>query len=288
MFNYFKYFFSYVPVEAPPEVPKQEPPDPNENRSLAEPVRTARRTLVIICALCIAWASAQFTIPDPKIDLGGVILDFKNASVPIILTVLLVYATIRWIMEFAMMPRHIRRWPLAQFDFRFLLRITRFALLALAAGAVDRSLWSIKIVILSIGILAIGIIILTVLLMFFTMPIRIWARSRAGKESVASAAFEAMFWAGLFAVCIMVISIISIAIASYYYVPLQEIIWVKIPNPITLSLFIFTLIGIFLSHWFLRPILDRIFAEQSGYYTERNSNGDPIIHSIIKKKEPLI
>ena len=103
--------------EAPPEIPKEEPPDPNENRSLAEPVRAARRTLVVICALCIAWASAQFTIPDPKIDLAGVILDFKNASVPIVLAVLLVYATIRWIIEFAMMPRHIRRWPLAQFDF---------------------------------------------------------------------------------------------------------------------------------------------------------------------------
>ena len=274
--------------EAPPEIPKEEPPDPNENRSLAEPVRAARRTLVVICALCIAWASAQFTIPDPKIDLAGIILDFKNASVPIVLAVLLVYATIRWIIEFAMMPRHIRRWPLAQFDFRFLFVIARFALLTLAAGALDRSFWSIKFVISSIGILAIGTIILAILLMFFTMPIRIWARSRAGKESVVWATFEAMYWAGLFAVCIMVVSIIGIAIVSDYYVPLQEILWGKIPDPIALSLFIFTLIGIFLSHWFLRPILVRIFAERPGYYTERNPNGDLIICYTCEKKEPLI
>lgn len=288
MFNFFKYFFSYVPAEEPPEVPKDEPPDPNENRSLNEPVRAARRTLVIICALCIAWASAQFTIPDPKIDLAGVTLDFKNASVPIVLAILLIYTTIRWALEFAMMPRHNRRWPLAQFDFRFLLVIARFSLLALAAGALDRSFWSIKFIIISIGVLAIGTVILTILLMFFTMPIRIWARSRVGKESVAWAAFEAMFWAGLFAVSIMVISIIGIGIASYYYIPLQEIIWVKTPEPITLSVFIVTLIGIFLSHWFLRPILIRIFAERPGYYTERNSDGDLIIHYNIEKKEPLL
>jgi hypothetical protein len=288
MIKFFKNFFSYVPSEPPPEVPKDEQPDPNENRSLTDPVRAARRALVVVSGSCIAWSSAQFAIPDPRIDVAGVALDFKDAYIPVVLAVVLIYVVVRWGIEFTMMPRHIRRWPLAQLDFRMVLTIARFALLALAAGALDRSLWTVVIVASLIALLAVSSGILSILLMFVTMPVRMWARSRAGRLSAANAAFEAMFWAGLFAVCITVLSIIGLGIASYYYAPLREAIWAVPPNPLALSVFVVTLIGVFLSHWLLRPVTNRIFAERRGYYTERNSDGNLRIHFVDNDKAPLI
>lgn len=288
MINFFKHFFFHTSSNLIPEVPKDELPDPNLNRSLTDTVRAARRTLVIVCGLCIAWSSAQFVILEPKINIIGITFNFKNASIPIVLAIILIYMTIRWGLEFAMMSRHIRRWPLAQLDFRLLMMIVRFTFLALAAGALDRSLWTIMLVTISILLLVICTIVLTALLMLVTMPIRMWARSRAGKPSAASSSIEAMAWAIFFAICIIIISIIGLGISSYYYAPLREAIWTVPPNPVALSVFVMTLIGVFLSHWMLRPVTNRIFAERPGYYTERNSDGNLIMHYIGKKKEPLL
>lgn len=110
----FRHFFSYVPPDPPPEVPEVESPDPNTDRVLSDPFRAARRSLVAVCAVCIAWSTAQFSIEELRFDAAGIAVDLKNASVPLILGAILVYLTVRWTLEFAMMPRHVRRWPLAQ------------------------------------------------------------------------------------------------------------------------------------------------------------------------------
>lgn len=286
--KFFKYFFSYVPPEPPPEVPKDELPDPNINRSLPDPVRAARRSLALVCGLCLAWSSAQFAIADPRINVSGISVDLKVASIPIVFAVLLIYLTVRWGIEFAMMPRHVRRWPLAQLDFRMMLFIVRFSLLAVAAGALDRSLWTIIRMIASLSLLAVVSTLLSFILMFVTMPVRVWVRARAGRESAANAAFEAFFWSGLFAVCIAVVGTIGLGIASYRYGPLRDAIWPVPPNPVALSIFIFTLITVFLSHWSLRPVTRQLFAERPGYYTEHDPDGNMLIHTIDKEKEPLI
>lgn len=288
MIDFFKHFFSYKSTNLPPEVPKDELPDPNLNRSLSDHVRASRRTLVIVCSICIAWSSAQFTILEPKINIVGITFDFKNASIPIVLAVILSYVTIRWGIEFAMMPRHTRRWPLAQLDFKLLITLVRFSFLAIAAGALDRSLWVIVLISITILLLAITTIMLSIFLMFITMPIRMRARSRAKKISAANASFEALNWAIFFAICIIVISMIGLGIASYNYLPLREFLWSEPPNPIALSTFVITLIGVFLSHWLLRPMINLIFAERPNYYTEYDSDGALIIHYINTEKEPLI
>jgi hypothetical protein len=285
---FLKYFFSYVPSDPPPEVPKDEPPDQGENRSLSDPVRAARRGVVAVAGLCLAWSSAQFAIANPTIDLGGVSLDLKDASIPIVLAVALIYLTVRWVIEFAMMPRHVRRWPLAQLDFRLVLFVARFSILAVTAGALDRSLWTIVRIVASLALVAVLSTILSIILMFVTMPIRMWARARAGRDSAANAAFEALFWAGLFAVCITVMAVIGLGIASYCYVPLRDAIWPLPPNPIALGVFVFTFVVIFLSHWLLRPVTNKLFAERPGYYTERGPDGSLRIHFVGKDKEPLI
>jgi hypothetical protein len=166
--------------------------------------------------------------------------------------------------------------------------VARFSLLAITAGALDRSLWTVVRIVVALGLLAVVSAVLSVVLMFVTMPVRMRARSRANRNSAANAVFEAFLWAGLFAVCLTVVGIIGLGIASYRYEPLRSVIWLVPPDPVALSVFIFTLIVVFLSHWLLRPVKSRLFAERPSYYTERSPNGNLQIHFVQKEKEPLL
>ena len=139
-----------------------EPPDPNADRALPDSFRAARRSLVAMSAVCIAWSTAQFSIRDMSIDAVGVSIDLKNASVPLILGASLVYLTVRWAIEFAMMSRHLRRWPLAQLDFQVV--SARFALLAVTAGALDRSLRSVVVVAVLLSVLVLALALLSFIL----------------------------------------------------------------------------------------------------------------------------
>ena len=282
--NIFRHFFSSVPSEPPPEVPKDEPPDPNVDRLLSDSVRTARRNLVAVCGICLAWSTAQFALANPPIDVAGISIALKDTSIPLLLGILLVYLTVRWGFEFAMMPRHVRRWPLAQLDFRMVLIVARFSLLAITAGALDRSLWTVVRIVVALGLLTVVSAALSYVLIFVTMPIRMRARARANRVSAASAAFEAVSWAGLFAVCLTVLGIIGLGIASYRYEPLRSAIWPVPPDPIVLSFFVFTLIVVFLSHWLLRPVISRIFAKRPSYYTERGADGELLITFLTNEK----
>lgn len=281
-------FFTYVPADLPLEVPAEEPPDPNEGRALSDPFRAARRSLVAVCGISLAWSTAQFTPTSLRLDVPGASLDLKTASIPLLLAASLVYLAVRWACEFAMMPRHVRRWPLAQLDFRLVSAVARFSLLAVAAAALERSLWVVLGLVAALGILAVLSAILSVILMFVTMPIRMWARARANRISAANAAVEGLAWAGLFAVCLTVAGIVGFGAASYRYEPLKAAIWQDPPDPLAFSLFIATLIVVFLSHWLLRPVTPRLFAERPPYYTERTPDGALHMTFAHREKEPLL
>lgn len=240
-------FFSYVPSEPFPEVPEIEPPDPNHGRELSESFRTARRSLVAVCAVSLAWSTAQFSFAEVSIDAAGMTVDLGNASIPLLLGMGVVYLTGRWGLEFAMMPRHVRRWPLAQLDFQVVSVAARFSLLALTAGALDRSLRSVAAVGILLAALALVSGLLSVALMFVTMPIRMRARERANATSAARASGEALVWAVVFAVCLTVAGTIAFGIASYRYGPLRLAIWPVPPHPVAVSMFVVTLIVMFLS-----------------------------------------
>lgn len=286
--NIFRHFFSYVPPDPPPEVPKDDPPDPNANRSLSDPCRIARRNLIAVCGLCLAWSTAQFALANPRIDVAGMSLDLKDASIPLLLGIILIYLTVRWGVEFAMMPRHVRRWPLAQLDFRMVLLIARLCLLLIASSALDRSLWTVVRVVAALGLLTVVSAVFSFGFLFVTMPIRMRARVRANKPSAASAVFEAGYWAGIFAVCVSISSIVGLGFVSYHYEPIRSAIWPVPPDPVALSIFVLTLTGTFVSHWLLKPVIRRLFAERPSYYTERLPDGSLGIHVIQKEKEPLL
>lgn len=283
-----RHFFTYVPPEPPPELPETEPPDPNLDRSLSEPYRAARRSLVAVCALCIAWGTAQFSLADLSLSAVGLSINLKNASVPLLLGVALVYFAARWASEFAMMTRHVRRWPLAQLDFRIVAILARVSLLALGAGALDRSSRTLATIAMVVVGLVVSVSVLTVLLMFVTMPVRMWARGRAGRGSAANAAIEAMFWAGFFAVCLTAAGTIVTALISYRNPAWRSLFWRESPDPLALAIFALLVVVVFLSHWLLRPLMKALFAERPSYRTERSPDGNMIIRSVPKVKEPLV
>lgn len=281
-------FFSYVPSAPPPEEPETEPPDPNSNRALSEPYRSARRGLLALCAVCIAWSAAQFGLGELTVEGAGVVVDLKDASVPLLLGTALTYLTGRWVMEYAMMSRHVRRWRLAQLDFRTVSAVSRFSMLALAAGALDRSLRSVTAIVILLAVLALLTGVLTTALMLITMPVRMWARERAGRVSAASASYEAVVWALVFAVSLIVIGTIAVAVASYRYEPLRLAVWPVPPNPIALAVFVVTLNAVFLSHWLLQPLLSRLFGERPAYRTSRTEDGRLIYSWPNEPREPLL
>lgn len=288
MIKFFKSFFSYVPSEPWPENPEDEPADPNLDLTLPEPVRAARRNLVAVSGIAIAWATAQFVTTSSKIEIAGVSVEFNISSIPVLLAVAILYLMFRWGMEFAMMSRTLRRWPLAQMDFKIVSRISRFALLAVAAGAIDRSIWIIVKITGSLGLLALASLILSFALMFVTMPLRMWVRHRAKVYSAANTVFEAVYWAGLFAVFLSIASFIAFGIASYTLAPLREAIWKSPPNPVALSIFVLTLTIVFLSHWLLRPITCKLFVERPGYTTTRGPDGRLVYSWKAPEKKPLL
>jgi len=281
-------FFSYVPSGPPPEEPEVELPDPNAERELTDAFRSARRTLVAVCAVSIAWSTAQFGLGQISFDAVGVTVDLKTASMPLLLGAAVLYLTGRWMIEFAMMSRRVRRWPLAQLDFRFVLALIRIALLAVAAGALQQSLWTIVLVVGSIASIAIVASLLAGVLGFMAMPVRMWARSRANADSPANAAVEALVWGVVFAAASTVAGTIALAVASYRYDPLRQWLWTVPPDPIAFSMFMLTLNAVFLSHWLLRPVTSRLFAQRPGYRTHRNEEGHLVFTFKTEEREPLL
>jgi hypothetical protein len=272
-----------------PEAPKDDPPDPNEGRTLPESLQHARRSLVVVCGLCLAWSTAQFNLRELTVDAAGVSVDLSNGSIPLLLAMVLLYTTYRWGFEFAIMSRNLRRWPLARLDFRVVSLLARFSLLAIAAAALDRSFRSVLAVSGLLFLLALSALVLTTVLMIPAMFIRMWIRQRAGRVSAANASFEALVWAELIAVGLTVLVTIGIVVASYSYPPLRDAVWgQQSPRIWELSAFATALVVVFMSNWLMTPLYRRLFAEPLHYWTERDDKGGLLVKFRDVEKEPLL
>jgi hypothetical protein len=166
--------------------------------------------------------------------------------------------------------------------------LVRVSVMALAAGALDRSSRSLATIGVTLSGLVLAMSILTILFMFVTMPIRMRARERAGRVSVASAAIEATVWASLFAIGATVILAVGTAVASYWDESIRQVLWRGAPDPIALSIFVLISVVVFLSHWLLQPLYRKLFAERPSYRTERLEDGTVQIRFVGKQKEPLL
>src|SRR5690606_12977844 len=83
-------------------------------------------------------------------------------------------------------------------------------------------------------------------------------------------------------------SIRSKPIASYSYEALRMMLWPIPPNPLAFSIFVFTLLTVFVSHWLIRPVTGKLFAERPDYWTQRMPTGEKRVTIIHAEKEPLL
>lgn len=110
----------------------------SESLKLTDAYRSARRALSSVCGVAIAWAMAQFDIKTASIGFIGTV-DISGASIPITLACAILFLTLRWGNEYAMMPLPVRRWKHAQFDFRLTSAVVGIAFMLLPAASVSRS-----------------------------------------------------------------------------------------------------------------------------------------------------
>jgi hypothetical protein len=223
-----------------------------------------------------------------RLDAIGATVDLRNASLPLLLGASVAYMTVRCGMEYAMMERQVRRWPLARLDMRSMSLLARFVLIVLAASALQRSFRSVALVVVGLVSMAAVAALLTVVLAFLVMPIRVHARKKADRESAANAVEEAFVWGGLFAVLLTIVGVVSLGIASYRVAALRSFVWPVPPNPYALLCLVTILLAVFLSHWLLRPLERRLYAQRPGYYTERQPDGGLLIHYVNEEEEPLL
>lgn len=100
---------------------------------ISDGYRRARGTTSIFCAIALAWATAQVDFKTLSFGPAGSV-DVPSASLPLILACAIAFAITRCTIEFAMQPEGVRRWSLAQADFKLTVFLVRAAALILGAG----------------------------------------------------------------------------------------------------------------------------------------------------------
>ena len=193
--------------------------------------RRGRRPVVTLCALGMGWSTAQVELKSLSLGPLGTI-DFSSASIPIVLTLGIMYFMVRYTLEFAMQPREIRRWRLARTDYIITLRLVQFTLLLLAGGSLYRSIETFA----HVGLAAIAVLATSFMgflgtMFLITLPITVFRRKRQGRLGVVAWIAEAEGWALLMVVIVQVALIGALAIASVRH-PLIVAFW---PTPPTVS-----------------------------------------------------
>ncbi len=206
--------------------------------------RGARRLTSLVCALGLGWSAAQFEVK--YLSLGPAGLDLSNASFSLMLAGGIAYMTARCVIEFAMQPDSVRRWYLAQIDFKISLFLVRATFLMLAAGGLHRSVETIMYVAGGTLILMGGSFILIFIGTIALMPLRMFLRRRRGRVSAASSAIEALAWSEAIVVALVITLLVALGVASLRYEPLLSL-WTVPPSPIAVGIFVATVIAIIIS-----------------------------------------
>jgi hypothetical protein len=182
---------------------------------ISEGYRHSRKLVTMLCALTAAWSAAQFDLG--VVNFGSIgSVDITHASIPLLLSIALLYALIRSVIEYAMQSQDIREWSLARSDFMLSVWLLRGSILLLAASQVERSPNALVFVIVGI------IVFLTLAYMlqrFGTlalMPIMIHIREKEGRRNLASRAIESFYFAKFYSFLIFVSSIIFTGLLFYF------------------------------------------------------------------------
>lgn len=220
--------------------------------------RKARRNTTIFCGISLAWSAAQFDLNSLIIGAAGKV-DISNASIPVILACLIIFAMGRCTIEFMMQPKEIRRWQLAQIDYKITLNLLRLSLLTIAASNASRSIETVVGVTLAALIFLLGYFVLVFIGTMILMPIRMFIRSLQGRISAASSAFEAVAWSMFIVALIYVLLFFSLGLSVFEKLPILNKL-PPIPRQVSTIIFAVTAVIISVSFLFERVFLNLVFA----------------------------
>ena len=243
---------------------------------ISDAYRASRRNVSVFSGIALAWAAAQFDITKATLPLAGDVA-VSQYSIPILLAVAIAYLMVRCTIEFMMQPVAVRRWALAQYDYRLTLVLAAISIPLLAASGISRSITTVSLVVVIGILLAVAYAVTTFLLTMIIMPIYLSIRSKRVKHpSIAGAAIVstnyALALAGLFLMATIFFAGFPVLSWGYRFVGLSQ-------PPATLTVMVFLLscalftIGCFLAHEFLK----KVFAFQPPYTTKLDKRADGTI-----------
>ena len=225
--------------------------EPTPTLSIGSEYRESRRITSLFCAIGLGWSGAQFELKSLTLGSAGVV-DLTSASIPLILTCGIVYMTVKAIVGYAMQSKEVRRWHLAQVDFKIFLFLVRTTLLMLAAAGLYRSIETFIFVAAGVIIVVFGSLLAYGLGMFFLLSLIVAIR-RCIRRPYRSASplpyvAEASAWSELIVVVLLVALLVAFGFASLEYGSLLPF-WTETPDPFAVAVFVVTAIGVVLSYW---------------------------------------
>ena len=246
-------------------------PDTEPALSIGPEYRDARRFTSLLCAVGLGWSSTQFELKSLTLGSAGVV-DLTSGSIPLVLMSVIVYLTAKSILGYAMQSKAVRRWHLAQMDFRILLFLVRFTLLMLAAGGLHRSVETFVLVAAGALATAIGSLLAyglgLLLLVPFLMAFRPWIGRPYRGASPFPYVAEASAWSELTVVALIVVLIVALGIASLEYGPFLTL-WTEPPSPFAVTVFVVTAVVIVVSYWLQRVGESELFARPKPTLTKQ-------------------
>lgn len=239
---------------------------------LTEGYRVSRRNTSIVCAIALAWSASQFDIKALSLDTIGSV-DLTNATIPLILAITAIYTFLRSIIEYAMQPKLVRQWKLAQIDFKLLVWLVRATALALGVSGLSRSLEA-------IGAAAILMLVLLVVALVFWFvgtlaltPLFIMMHKKYRRSySPVPHVMDAMGLSGLLVGVSLCIAFIGLGMASLYYEPLR-LHWLTVPSHISVTIAVLTAIAVVLSIAVQEIWYPNLFAYEPDFTTTRLPDG---------------
>ena len=238
---------------------------------LTEAYRKARRNIAALSAVGIGWSTAQFQLNSLSI-VGVGTIDTSNASVSVVISLGIVYLMSRCTLDFAMQPVDVRRWDLAQIDFKLTIRIAQVSFLLLAGGSLYRSVETIAYVVVGAIVLLVASFLAFIILFFVLAPIMLRIRRSQRRYGVVSTLVEAEGWAWLAVVALNISLFVALGYAVLNYGPVVTL-WPTPPSAPAIGIFVIIASGVILSIYAERLWLRELFAYQPPYTEERLPDG---------------
>ena len=239
---------------------------------ITDDYRKAQRGIAALCAVGIGWSTAQFQLNSLSID-GVVTIDTSNASIPMVISFGILYFMIRCTLDFAMQSVDVRRWNLAQIDYKITLRLVQVSVLLVAAGSLYRSVETIAYVVVGTIVLLVASILPFTISFFVMVPIMLHLRQRQGRYGAVAGVLEAEGWSWLMVGVFYILMFAALGFAAINYEPIATL-WPTLPSATAISIFVVLVSVVILSIYAeIFGFKELLFASQPPPTEERRPDG---------------